>query len=79
MLEYPLACIFSALTEGMYPPYPGMAVFLGMLEFYIKKWVTLEWKVLYDDLYILSLVHCWKPLESIVLPRLALSLLRYQL
>jgi hypothetical protein len=29
MLEYPRAWMFSALMEGMYPPYPGMAVFLG--------------------------------------------------
>lgn len=30
--EYPLAWIFSALMEGMYPPYPGTAVFLGSRE-----------------------------------------------
>lgn len=30
--EYPLAWIFSALTEGMYPPYPGIAVFLAYIE-----------------------------------------------
>ena len=29
--------------------------------------VTLLWKCAYDDLYIWSLVHCWKALGSIVL------------
>ena len=38
--ENPLACMFSGLIEGMYPAYPGIAVFLGSVESYI------DWAVL---------------------------------
>lgn len=37
--EKPLAWIFSALIEGMYPPYPGTTVFFGSRESYINKWL----------------------------------------
>lgn len=34
--EYPLAWIFSALTEGIYPLYPGIAVFFGYIESLVR-------------------------------------------
>jgi hypothetical protein len=33
MFEKPLAWMLSALILGMYPAYPGTAVFLGYTEF----------------------------------------------